>query len=117
MYGIVHRQSNAFDLVKHTFLWLKKERYVIRGTPLELSLSKSYFRNRTYYVTVNGTKSNILGKTLDVPQGSVLGPMLYIIHVNDFYYGNAILFADEKTLLKSDTEAKVMVSKANKILS
>lgn len=113
--GLFLDLSKAFDLVNHTVLLNKLERYGIRGIPWDWF--NSYLTNRTHYVEVNGSKSNILGSSSGVPQGSVLGPLLYIIYVNDFCCPNAILFADDTTLLISDHETASMVTKANELLN
>ena len=73
--------SKAFDTVPHNVLLLKLEHYGIRGTPLKLL--KSYLSNRHQFVTVSGHKSQTKEVSIGVPQGSVLGPLLFLIYIND----------------------------------
>ena len=95
--------SKAFDTVPHNVLLLKLEHYGIRGTPLKLL--KSYLSNRHQFVTVSGHKSQTKEVSIGVPQGSVLGPLLFLIYINDLPQSTknmkSILFADDTTLFTS----------------
>ena len=92
--------SKAFDTLDHTILLDKLLYYGIRGT--ELAWFKSYLTNRTQFVSYNGTNSHTLSITTGVPQGSILGPSLFIIYINDIHNANskfhAVLFADDTNL-------------------
>ena len=95
--------SKAFDTVSHDVLLSKLEHYGIRGTPLKLL--ESYLSNRHQFVTVNGHKSETKEISIGVPQGSVLGPLLFLIYINDLPLSTenmkSILFADDTTLFTS----------------
>ena len=75
--------KKAFDTVDHNILLTKLENYDIRG--LAYSWIHSCLNNRRQYVSINGTNSTCLNITCGValPQGSILGPTLFILYIND----------------------------------
>ena len=95
--------SKAFDTVDHQILLQKLYRYGIRGVPL--LWFKSYLENRSQYVEVENVKSNPLTIQCGEPQGSTLGPLLFLIYVNDIpnclEKANIRTFADDTTLFYS----------------
>ena len=94
------------------------EHYGIRG-PYNKWLS-SYLSQRKQTLTINNSKSKQGDITCGVPQGSVLGPLLFLIYINDMNVAvkSSIIhhFADDKNLLGSDRKLKLLKKKINKDL-
>ena len=92
--------QKVFDTVNHEILLQKLEHDGIRGNVL--SWFQSYLSGRTQYVTVNGHVSDLLPTRCGVPQGSVLGPLLFLIYVNDLPNVSKVmqfyLFADDTSI-------------------
>jgi hypothetical protein len=105
--------SKAFDTVDHNILLKKLEYYSVNNTTL--SLIKNYLTNRSIKINVNGKLSNSKPLSIGVPQGSVLGPLLFIIFVNDMCYldlnSKVILFADDTTLSTFGTSPGDIITK------
>ena len=103
----------AFNTVSHQRLLLKLGHYGIRG--IALQLLTSYLSDRMQFVNINNVCSNLERLTMGVPQGSILGPLLYIIYVNDFQYAvecTPRLYADDTCLL---IEAKTVQELQNSV--
>ena len=101
--GVFIDLSKAFDTINHDILCRKLELYGVRGTPL--SWFRDYLSNRSQYVTLNNVSSDLQNITCGVPQGSILGPLLFLIYVNDIVKCSQILqfilFADDTNLFYS----------------
>ena len=79
--GIFVNLEKAFDTVNHNILIKKLDYYGVRGKVNDWF--SSYLSNRTQYVALGGSKSKDLPITCGVPQGSILGPLLFLIYIND----------------------------------
>ena len=91
--------TKAFDSVNHDILLLKLEHYGIHGSANQLIKS---FLSRKQFVSIKGAKSKLLHNNYGVPQGSILGPLLFLLYVNDMPQAvncMPILFADDTCLI------------------
>ena len=100
--------SKAFDTIDHTILLAKLRYYIIRYYGIHdtaLLLLKSYLKNRKQYVEFEDTKSEILPIPVRVPQGSILGSLLFIIYINDFSQASNtfkfIMYSDDTMLFSN----------------
>ena len=99
--GIFLDLSKAFDTLNHDILLKKLNHYGING--ISAQLINSYLSGRQQYVEYEGIKSTKLAITTGVPQGSILGPLLFIIYINDIAniskLFEKIVYADDTSLL------------------
>ena len=106
--------SKAFDVINHKILLQKLHHYGFRG--IVNDWFASYLSGRTQFVEIESAKSNILEINCAVPQGSILGPLLYLIYVNDIAKstdGYILSFADDTSMYLSDPNIKNLYSRAN----
>jgi len=112
--GVFCDLAKCFDTISHSILLKKLEKIGIHG--LELEWFKSYLNNRNQFVYTNGEKSNLLGINKGVPQGSILGPILFLIYINDIKNCTSLmtlLFADDSNFLISGKDLNQIVEILN----
>ena len=113
--GIFIDLKKAFDTVNHSILLLKLYHYGVRGKAYEWF--QSYLSNRKQFVCVNGHDSDSLSLTCGVPQGSVLGPLPFLLYVNDLPNTSSLLtfhlFADDTNIYYSCKNLDDLESKLN----
>jgi hypothetical protein len=102
--GIFIDLQKAFDTIDHGILKEKLFHYGIRGIPLDWI--NSYLHKRSQLVYLDGHKSKINTISCGVPQGSILGPLLFIIYINDIANCSQklkfLLFADDTNIIYSE---------------
>ena len=95
--------KKAFDKIDHTILLQKMNHYRIFG--IVNQWTSSYLSHRKQYVQIKGTKSNLENIPCGVPQGSILGPKLLNLYLNDIFNVSSILefnlFADDTIIIYS----------------
>ena len=106
--GIFVDLQKAFDTVDHGILLGKLEHNGIRG--ITSKWFQTYLRDRQQFVSINGYNSECASMPIGVPQGSVLGPLLFLLYINDLNlaikYCKVHHFADDTNVLYTNTSIK-----------
>ena len=117
--GVFLDFSKAFDTVNHDILFQKLEVYGIRS--ISLNWFKSYLDSRIQYVEYNGVNSDNKNITCGVPQGSILGPLLFLLYINDLSNVSqklfSLLFADDSNMFIKGRDVDEMINEMNIELS
>jgi hypothetical protein len=112
--GVFLDLRKAFDVCSHEILLAKLERMGIQGTALEWF--KNYLSERTMVVDINGSFSDPCSLDISVIQGSILGPILFLCYINDFWSATtlfSVLFADDGTCLGKGNELNALTLYVN----
>jgi len=117
--GIFLDLSKAFDTIDHQILIHKLSKLGVRG--IVLSWFQNYLTNRKQFVTVQSKTSSRSNMICGVPQGSILGPLLFLIYINDIINSsqllNFILFADDTNIFYSHKCMNTLINTLNTELS
>ena len=113
--GIFLDFSKAFDTVNHAILFEKLDHMGIRGIAYDWLCD--YLNNRSQYVSYDGSKSEYRNISCGVPQGSVLGPLLFLLYINDIANVSdvlfSLLFADDTNSLASGSDLGQLIETVN----
>ena len=109
--------SKAFDVIDHKILLHKLRQYGIRGVVIKWF--ESYLKDRNQFVNFENNDSDKRNILCGVPQGSILGPLLYLIYVNDIFMAcdsTILSYADDTTMVSSHPDLKQLYLNANSLV-
>ena len=117
MIGLFLDIEKAFDCVNHDILLQKLDHYGFRGHCQDFI--KSYLSDRIQFTKVNGRESSKMNIQYGVPQGSILGPLFFLLYVNDIQYStdrDMTLFADDTGIFIVENSVELLLAKAKSTL-
>ena len=110
--------KKAFDTVDHNILLRKLDYYCIKGIANEWFCS--YFKKRKQFVSIENNMSSVKEILTRVPQGSVLGPLLFLIYTNDlhksFVFSKTYHFADDTSIIQSNPSLERLSKQSLKLV-
>jgi hypothetical protein len=112
--GVFLDLRKAFDVCSHEILLAKLEKMGVTDTAL--NWFKNYLSGRAQQVDINGVLSDSLNLDISVIQGSILGPILFLCYINDFWLATSlftVLFADDTTGLGKGKNLKDLTAYVN----
>lgn len=115
--GVFIDLKKAFDTCNINILLRKLNHYGFQG--ISNKWFSSYLNGRTQYVEINGTKSGLMDITHGVPQGSVLGPILFLLYINDLPKATSLfssLFADDTIFVNTNKDLNILQETTNQEL-
>lgn len=116
--GLFLDLKKAFDTVQHDILLKKLDMYGVRG--IALNLIKSYLCERYQYVDIKGISSSKMRILYGVPQGSILGPFLFLVYINDITsitgFTDIVLYADDTNVFFTGPSKASLEKAANEYL-
>lgn len=116
--GVFFDLTRAFNTINHKLLLSKMYGMGVRGVAHDWV--RSYLSGRTQTVVIQGVKSHVGEDCLGVPQGSILGPLFFIIFMNDVReicggLGHPVIYADDTNILVSDKNNETLLKKCNTV--
>ena len=109
--GISLDISKTFDTIDHNLLLSKLDKYGIRGNTL--NWFRNYLSNHYQFVSINNTTSSFLRIECGVPQGSIIGPILFLSYINDLPRActklKFLLYADNINILYKNSDTKTII--------
>ena len=113
--GIFLDFKKAFDSINHDILLSKLYYYGIRGVTLQLF--RSYLNDRKQFTVFNSKNSSLQLVSCGIPQGSIIGPLLFLIYINDLHSVspilNFILFADDTNIFYKHKDVECLTKNLN----
>lgn len=116
LFGVVFIDfTKAFDTINHAILFHKLDFYGISGPPLQLI--KRYLCDRTQVVQINQSFSSPKTTNIGIPQGSILGPLLFLLFINGLplrlNHTNALIYADDTTTFTAHKDPLMLQQSLN----
>ena len=109
--GVFVHLTKAFDTIDHNKLLKKLDYYGVRRTANDWFAS--YLQNRKHFLSIGGHISSTQVIQTGVPQGSVLGPLLFLLYINDLNKSIKNHFADETNILLSNKSVELLAKNMN----